>query len=114
MVWTPLEIPLRREPRSPERMRSRKSWSAPDSPSAPSPDGKELYVCASDDNLVRVFDPETMQETHTLPSGPDPEEVRARMTAMEDHGQTPTGLVEDAIVIAGATAIIAGVSRDAI
>ena len=38
-----------------------------------SPDGKELYVCASDDDLVRVFDPETMQETHTLPSGPDPE-----------------------------------------
>ncbi|MDO5704385.1 MAG: hypothetical protein Q4G49_04835, partial [Paracoccus sp. (in: a-proteobacteria)] len=33
-----------------------------------SPDGKELYVCASDDDLVRVFDPETMQETHTLPS----------------------------------------------
>ena len=38
-----------------------------------SPDGKELYVCASDDNLVRVFDPETYQEIHTLPSGPDPE-----------------------------------------
>ena len=38
-----------------------------------SPDGKELYVCASDDDLVRVFDPQTMQETHTLPSGPDPE-----------------------------------------
>ena len=26
-----------------------------------SPDGKELYVCASDDDLVRVFDPQTMQ-----------------------------------------------------
>ena len=38
-----------------------------------SPDGKHIYVCASDDDLVRVFDPETMQETHTLPSGPDPE-----------------------------------------
>ena len=38
-----------------------------------SPDGTELYVCASDDDLVRVFDPDTMQETHTLPSGPDPE-----------------------------------------
>ncbi|MFT7931955.1 beta-propeller fold lactonase family protein, partial [Salmonella enterica subsp. enterica serovar Enteritidis] len=38
-----------------------------------SPDGRELYVCASDDDLVRVFDPQTMQETHTLPSGPDPE-----------------------------------------
>ena len=38
-----------------------------------SPDGTELYVCASDDNLVRVFNPETMEEMHTLPSGPDPE-----------------------------------------
>ncbi|MDT1062706.1 YVTN family beta-propeller repeat protein [Paracoccus sp. CPCC 101403] len=38
-----------------------------------SPDGKELYVCVSDDDLVRVFNPETMEETHTLPSGPDPE-----------------------------------------
>ena len=26
-----------------------------------SPDGTELYVCASDDNLVRVFDPNTME-----------------------------------------------------
>lgn len=38
-----------------------------------SPDGKELYVCASDDDTVRVFDPETYEELHTLPSGPDPE-----------------------------------------
>ena len=38
----------------------------------------------------------------------------ARITAMEDHGQTSTGLVEDAIVIAGAAAIMAGVRRDAI
>jgi PQQ-dependent catabolism-associated beta-propeller protein len=38
-----------------------------------SPDGKELYVCASDDDTVRVFDPETYKELHTLPSGPDPE-----------------------------------------
>lgn len=37
-----------------------------------SPDGKELYVCASDDDLVRVFNPETMEEMHTLPSGPTP------------------------------------------
>ena len=37
------------------------------------PLGTHLYVCASDDDLVRVFDPQTMQETHTLPSGPDPE-----------------------------------------
>ena len=38
----------------------------------------------------------------------------ARITAMEEYGQTPTGLVEDAIVIAGAAAIMAGVRRDAI
>jgi YVTN family beta-propeller protein len=38
-----------------------------------SPDGTELYVCASDDDTVRVFDPETYEELHTLPSGPDPE-----------------------------------------
>ena len=38
----------------------------------------------------------------------------ARITAMEEYGQTPTGLVEDAIVIAGAAAIMAGVSRDAV
>ena len=38
-----------------------------------SPDGKELYVCASDDDVVRVFDTETYRELHTLPSGPDPE-----------------------------------------
>ena len=38
-----------------------------------SPDGSELYVCASDDDVVRVFDPETYEELHTLPSGPDPE-----------------------------------------
>ena len=38
----------------------------------------------------------------------------ARITAMEDHGQTSTGLVEDAIVIAGAAAIMAKVSRDEI
>ncbi len=37
-----------------------------------------------------------------------------RITAMEDHGQTSTGLVEDAIVIAGAAAIMAKVSRDEI
>src|SRR5688500_7485049 len=33
-----------------------------------SPDGKELYVCASDDDTVRVFDTETYKELHTLPS----------------------------------------------
>lgn len=39
---------------------------------------------------------------------------RARVSAMERHGQTPTGLVEDAIVIATAAAIMAAVRRDAI
>jgi len=38
-----------------------------------SPDGKQLYVCASDDDTVRVFDAETYEQLHTLPSGPDPE-----------------------------------------
>ncbi len=32
-----------------------------------------IYVCASDDNLVRVFDSETYEELPSLPSGPDPE-----------------------------------------
>ena len=32
---------------------------------------------------------------------------RARMAAMEDHGQTPTGLVEDALVVGSAVAILA-------
>lgn len=31
---------------------------------------------------------------------------RLRMTAMEDHGQTPTGFIEDAAVVASAAAII--------
>ena len=38
-----------------------------------SKDGKELYVCASDDDIVNVFDPITGKRLHTLPSGPDPE-----------------------------------------
>lgn len=32
---------------------------------------------------------------------------RARMAAMRDHGQTPTGLAEDALVLGGAVAIVA-------
>ncbi|MBV0891884.1 hypothetical protein KTN05_08480 [Paracoccus sp. Z118] len=36
----------------------------------------------------------------------------ARVTAMEDHGQTPTGLIEDAIVLAGAVAILAAIRPD--
>ena len=38
-----------------------------------SPDGTKLYVCASDDNIVRVFDTTTYEELPSLPSGPDPE-----------------------------------------
>jgi YVTN family beta-propeller protein len=45
-----------------------------------SPDGSELYVCASDDDTVRVFDTETYEETHTLPSGPDPARPTRRPT----------------------------------
>lgn len=37
---------------------------------------------------------------------------QARMAAMEDHGQTPTGLVEDAIVLTGAVAILAAMRPD--
>lgn len=37
---------------------------------------------------------------------------RARMAAMEDHGQTPTGLVEDALVVSGAVAILAAMRPD--
>lgn len=36
---------------------------------------------------------------------------RARIAAMERHGQTDSGMVEDAMVIAGAAAIMAGVAR---
>lgn len=38
---------------------------------------------------------------------------RARMMAMERHSQTDSGLVEDALVIAGAAAIMGAVSRGA-
>ncbi len=36
---------------------------------------------------------------------------RARMAAIPDHGQTATGFVEDAVVLAGAAAITRNVSR---
>lgn len=38
-----------------------------------SPDGKWLYILASDDNHVQVMDTGTRKIVHTLPSGPDPE-----------------------------------------
>lgn len=37
---------------------------------------------------------------------------RARMAAMEEHGQTGTGLAEDAVVLAGAVAILAAMRPD--
>jgi PQQ-dependent catabolism-associated beta-propeller protein len=38
-----------------------------------SPDGTMIYVCASDDDSVRVFSTRTYEELPALPSGPDPE-----------------------------------------
>lgn len=35
-----------------------------------SPDGTLLYVCASDDDQVKVFSTETFEELYSLPSGP--------------------------------------------
>ena len=51
--------------------RSRRSSGRAASP--PRPDGKRLYICASDDNHVRVMDAETCEDLPSLPSGPDPE-----------------------------------------
>ncbi|MFT0860799.1 PQQ-dependent catabolism-associated beta-propeller protein [Ancylobacter sp. G4_0304] len=38
-----------------------------------SPDGKLIYLCASDDNRVEVYDAKTLKLVKTLRSGPDPE-----------------------------------------
>jgi len=38
-----------------------------------SPDGKHLYVCASDDDTIQVFDTSNDEFLWSLPSGPDPE-----------------------------------------
>jgi PQQ-dependent catabolism-associated beta-propeller protein len=38
-----------------------------------SPDGKHLYVCASDDDTIQVIDAQTYEFLWSLPSGPDPE-----------------------------------------
>jgi PQQ-dependent catabolism-associated beta-propeller protein len=38
-----------------------------------SSDGRFLYICASDDNTIQVFDTEAREVVGTLPSGPDPE-----------------------------------------
>ena len=42
-----------------------------------SPDGRHIYVCASDDNLVRVYDAATYEELPSLPSGAGPGALRA-------------------------------------
>ena len=38
-----------------------------------SPDGKWLYICASEDDTIQIMDTATRQIVGTLPSGPDPE-----------------------------------------
>jgi PQQ-dependent catabolism-associated beta-propeller protein len=38
-----------------------------------SPDGKFIYLCASDDDTIQVINTADMQVVGTLPSGPDPE-----------------------------------------
>jgi PQQ-dependent catabolism-associated beta-propeller protein len=38
-----------------------------------SPDGSQLYVCASDDDTIEILDTGTLKIIGTLPSGPDPE-----------------------------------------
>ncbi|WP_346432992.1 PQQ-dependent catabolism-associated beta-propeller protein [Breoghania sp.] len=38
-----------------------------------SPDGKTLYICASDEDHIEILDTESLEVTGTLPSGPDPE-----------------------------------------
>jgi PQQ-dependent catabolism-associated beta-propeller protein len=40
-----------------------------------SPDGKFLYICASDDDTIQIMDTETLEIVGTLPSGPDPEVI---------------------------------------
>lgn len=39
-----------------------------------SPDGKLLYLCASDSNMIQVIDAATGKALHNLPSGEDPEQ----------------------------------------
>src|ERR671910_3334090 len=36
-----------------------------------SPDGKFLYICASDDDTIEIMDTESQEIVGTLPSGPD-------------------------------------------
>src|SRR5918994_3149538 len=38
-----------------------------------SPDGKHLYICASDDDTIEIMDTATREIVGKLPSGPDPE-----------------------------------------
>ena len=39
----------------------------------PEPDGKQLYICASDDDTIQIMDIASARIVGTLPSGPDPE-----------------------------------------
>ena len=43
-----------------------------------SPDGKNLYICASDENGVEVLDTATMKLVRTLQSGPRSGTIRAQ------------------------------------
>ena len=70
-----------------------------------SPDGKLLYVCASDENGVDVFDVATMKLVRTLQSGPDPEQFALNRAgnplyiANEDNAQvTVLDLVKNQIL----------------
>jgi YVTN family beta-propeller protein len=38
-----------------------------------SADGRERHLCVSDGDVARVFETANLKQTHTLPSGPDPE-----------------------------------------
>ena len=40
-----------------------------------SPDGKYVYICASDDDEIQIFDTASRKVVGTLPSGPDPEQL---------------------------------------
>ena len=56
-----------------------------------SPDGKELYVCVSDDDLVRVFNPETQARKFD----PDGAYVRRWVPELEEPGY-PEPIVDHA------------------
>nr|WP_309388443.1 YVTN family beta-propeller repeat protein [Chelatococcus sambhunathii] len=71
-----------------------------------SPDGKTLYVCASDSNSVQAIDPASGKLLHDLPSGEDPEQFslspdgRRLFIANEDDALTTVVDVETRKVMA--------------